>query len=180
MRDRDGAVLGQKQKRRRFADQDGPSNHDHMLAGQVVAECAFGQDHTAGRRAGPHAGFAEHQTPGARLGQAVNILVGIDLLDCGRFVEAFRQGQLQQDAVDLIVVIQTGNQRLDVRLAGISRQMVMQGSHAAFLGLAHLVAHIDLAGRIFTDQDHRERRLPRQRVDRRFHACAHISGNLFS
>ena len=125
-----------------------------MFAGEVTAQRALGQDHTAGRCTRAQARLAERQATGRHFGQSVDILVGVDLLDRRISIETLGQRQLQQDVIDALIGIQGCNQGLDIGLAGRIRQAVVHGDHANLLGLAHLVAHIDLARRVFPHKDH--------------------------
>ncbi len=77
-----------------------------MLSRQIIPERVFCEDDAACRRAWAHTGLAQYQTPGTGLCQTVNVLVGIDLFDRSRFVQPFRQRQLQQDPVNSVIRVE--------------------------------------------------------------------------
>ena len=88
--------------------------------------------------------------------EAVDILVRVDGVDDGLFLDVIGQGQLHQDAVDRPVGIQFGDETEQVCLRRVDVQPVLETFHAAGDRLFRLVADIDLAGGILADQHDRE------------------------
>ena len=85
--------------------------------------------------------------------EAVDILVRVDGVDDGLFLDVIGQGQLHQDAVHRPIGIQFGDEIEQVRLARVDVQSVLEALHAAGDGLLALVADIDLAGGILADEN---------------------------
>ena len=56
------------------------------------------------------------------------------------------------------VAIQLIDQLKQIFLAGISQQLMLVGIHPGFRGLLAFAAHVNLAGRIFSNQYHCEPR----------------------
>ena len=54
------------------------------------------------------------------------------------------------------VLVQTPHEPEQRFLRGAGVEAMLEGSHSRLSGLSHLVAHIDLARRVFADQHHRE------------------------
>ena len=97
---------------------------------------------------------AEREAPGADRGQAIDVLVGIDPFDHVLLVQMPRQRQLDQDAIDQRIGVELVDQRDQIGLRRIRRQLVFKAGHAAFDGLLGLAGDIDLAGRILAHQHH--------------------------
>ncbi|MNE68883.1 hypothetical protein D3C80_1645680 [compost metagenome] len=66
---------------------------------------------------------------------------------------------MHQDAVDRDVGIQLRNSFQYIVLAYVCRQTVLQGTDADLLGPQQFIAHINLAGRVFTDKQHGQGRV---------------------
>jgi hypothetical protein len=72
------------------------------------------------------------------------------------------QWQLDQDAVHAVIGIEPCDQGKQFVLAGIGGQNVLEARHAQLPGHLALTAHVNLAGRIGTDEhDGKPRHLPR-------------------
>ncbi len=90
--------------------------------------------------------------------EAVDILGGVDGQQHGFRVDALRQRQLDENAVDAGIGIEPGDEGQKLGLAGRDRQAVLLGTEPRGIRLAALVADIDLARRILADQHHGEAR----------------------
>ena len=148
-----GGVGLQEQHAHRFADGVAAADHDGMLAAQVDAG-GFDQLHAAIRRARTKALKAGHQFAGRQHRVAVDVLGGRDGLDDFGWIDVLRQRHLHQDAVDRRVHVQCCNaieQGCFTQVGVVFLEHRME-THVA-TGL-DLVAHIDLAGLVFADQDH--------------------------
>ena len=114
-------------------------------------------DHARGG-AGHQAGVTAGQQPGARGREAVDVLPGVDCGDHARRVDLLRQGQLDQDPVDLVVGSQPPHQVDQLRLAGAAGQLVMQRAHPGLLAGPVLVGHVDVRCRVLPHQHRRQGR----------------------
>ena len=180
MRNRHGAVLGQEQKRRRLAHQDGSADHDDIPAREIIAERTLGENDTACRRAWTKAGLAENEPSGAGFCQAVDILGGRDAFNGALLIKALGQWQLQQDAINLGIIVEARNQGFDLILRCVCRQVMVQRAHAGLFGLLDLVANIDLACRVFANEDNGERGLPRKARNGLCDLCADVCRDLLA
>ena len=73
-------------------------------------------------------------------------------------VDVRRQRQLHEDAVDVVARVEAPNDIEQVGFAGRRWHLDLERRHAGRGRLAPLVAHVDFAGWIFSDQDHGETR----------------------
>ena len=85
--------------------------------------------------------------------EAVHVLVGVDCGEHGVSVYLRGQGQLHEDAVHLGVGVHRRHEGQEFGLRRLDRQAVGERAHARHHGLLALVAHVDLARGVFTD-DH--------------------------
>ncbi len=94
------------------------------------------------------------------------------------------QRQLHENAVAGRVVVELVDEGQYVGFARLSGKLVLPGIHADFDGLLRLVLDVDLAGRIFADEDDREARFHAvffdQTRDFRGDFYAHFSCNFLS
>ena len=88
--------------------------------------------------------------------EAVDVLVRIDRAEHGAGVDVLGQRHLAEDAVDLGIGVEPGDQRQQRVLRGLGRQAVLERADADLLAGLDLAADIDLARRIVADQDHGE------------------------
>ena len=88
--------------------------------------------------------------------KTVDILGRVDGVDDRVFVHVFGQRQLNQNTVDAGVLVELIDHRQQVVLADFRRELMLERRHAGGLGLLALGADIDLTGRIFAHQDHRQ------------------------
>ena len=75
---------------------------------------------------GTKPGSAGHEPPGIHRMEAVDVLGRIDGLDHGLGVDLWRQRKLHQDAVDLRIGIEPGDQREEFLLGSRGRQHVIE------------------------------------------------------
>src|SRR5438105_3568085 len=85
--------------------------------------------------------------------KTVDILRRIDRSHHPSSIDIARQRQLDEDAVDLIVTVELGDQFEDAGFAAISRQAVFEGGDPGLGAGARLAANIKLARRVVADQD---------------------------
>jgi hypothetical protein len=88
--------------------------------------------------------------------QSVDVLDRVDRSHHVRFVDLLRQRRLDEDAVDLLVLVELAHQREQVVLGRHGRQPVVDRLDAGRLGCLVLEADVDLGGRIVTDEHCRE------------------------
>ncbi len=69
------------------------------------------------------------------------------------------QRKLHEDAIDAGIGIERLNPAQQLRAAGFGRQLELVGIHPGFDGRPGFGADVDLARRVFADQDHRKARL---------------------
>ena len=85
--------------------------------------------------------------------EAVHVLLGVDGVEHFLLVEVLGQRQLAEDAVDLGVFVELGDELHQVVLAGVLRQVVPLGVDAQLAAGLLLGAHVDLGGRVGPDED---------------------------
>ncbi len=88
--------------------------------------------------------------------QAVHVLARIDAARGPLGVQAAGQGQLDQDAVHLRILVELRDQGLQVMLGGPGRDPVLQGADPGPGAGLDLAAHVDVAGRVVAHQHHRQ------------------------
>ena len=71
-------------------------------------------------------------------------------------VDVVRQRQLHEDPVDGVVGVQLGDEREQVVLAGLGRQMMVVRLDPGLAGRLVLLADVDLGGRVVADEDGRQ------------------------
>ena len=72
------------------------------------------------------------------------------------FPNLLRERELHQEAIDARVLVQSPHEPEQRFLRSAGVEAMLEGSHSGLPGLSHLVAHVDLARRVFADQHHRE------------------------
>ena len=155
--DGDSAVRLQQQHRHRLADDVAPPDDDCFFAVKVNPRAAD-HLHCALGCARNHARLSAHHPPRVEQVEAVHILFRRDNRQRCRLIEVFRQGQLHQNAVDGVVRIQTGYQLLQFVLRCRFGQIDGHGVNADLITPDALVAHINLAGWVCADENHRQSR----------------------
>ena len=110
----------------------------------------------------------------------VNILGGINAIDHQIFVQMFGQRQLHQNTVYRRIRVKSGNQIQQNGLRGINLKLVLERVHAHLDGLFAFRAHIDLTGRIFTNQDDRQARSNRVVRRQSRDLCCHLTAHCCS
>ncbi len=153
----DRGVFLQQHQRHGLADDVAAANHHGMLAAQIVAD-AVQHLHAAIRRAGPEARLAHHQGAGAGDVETVHVFCR-----CNRFNDFLRinvrgQRQLHQDAVDGGVLVERFHARQQFGFGQGGGVLLQHRVQAGVMAGLDLVAHIDLAGRVFADQHHGQTR----------------------
>ena len=154
-----GGVGGLQHQGHRLPHQDAATHHHgpssgqgHLVAGQ--------QGHHPGWGAATGTGFPLQQAPQVEGVEPVGILFGVDRCEQGLGIQSCRQGQLQQDAIHGWIGIEAadGDQHL---LGGcVGRQVRSQVGDANAAAGLFLVGHIDAAGGIIPDPQHRQARGP--------------------
>ena len=157
MADGHGAVAVQQQHCHRLADDVGASDDDALLALRVDAVLVQNL-HDARRRARLEVKIADHDLADVDRMERIDILARIDRVDDSLLADVLRYRHLAQNAADVLVVVQLADEREQFLLCGLLRQCILFGIDAALLAGALLVADIDLARRILTDDDNRKTR----------------------
>ena len=93
-------------------------------------------------------------------GEAVHVLGGIDQRDELVLVEVVRQGQLQQDAVDALVVVEGADQPRELLGCHVRPGLVMERLDAHLGRVLALHPHVDGRGRVVAHEDRGEARAP--------------------
>src|SRR6187455_961380 len=88
--------------------------------------------------------------------EAIDVLGGVNGVHDLRAVETLWQWQLQQDAVDSVIVVQRLDERQQFLARSARREVVRERGDAALVAGLALVAHIDRGSRVFTHLHHRE------------------------
>ena len=85
--------------------------------------------------------------------EGVHVLVGIDGVEHLVGIDVFGQGQLDQDAVNVGVLVVFLDQGQEGRLGNVGRLIVLNGMKAQFMGGLLLGGDIADGGGIFPHQD---------------------------
>ena len=88
--------------------------------------------------------------------ETVDILARVDAVDELRGIAAIGQRQLHQDAVDSGVGVEPVDQRQQFGIAGIRRQVEVDGADTDLFRRSALVAHVHAGSRVAADQHHRQ------------------------
>ena len=147
------AVLFKQQKRLGLAD-DIRAPHDHALLALDRNTTALKQYHHTRRRARKKIVVADHNTPHIIGVEGIYILFGVDSEQDLFLIKVLRQGQLHQNAVNALVMIQLVDQREQLRLGRISRKLEALRVKADLLAGAVLVAHVNLRCGVLTHNHH--------------------------
>jgi len=140
-----GGISFDQQQGYRHAHDIGATKHNGIRAAQLRASF-FQENHTTSRRAGDKYGFTTflRQPPNVDRVEAVHVLGRPDQL--GERVrlagQRRRQGQLQEDAVDGVVLVELADGRPDPVGAAIGRQRHVPGFHAQLFAGFDLLAHV--------------------------------------
>ena len=151
MADRDRAVAVQEQHRHRLADDIAAADNDAAFAFDHNTGRADQLD-DAGRRAGQERVVADHDPPHVVRVEGVDILARVDMLNHELFVQMLRQRGLHENAVDFFIRIQLFDQCEQLFLRRFRGQNVLFGIDTRFRARLFLVVHIDLRGRIVSDE----------------------------
>ena len=104
------AIRLQEKLGHRASHEDRPAHHHGPQPRQVLPEGLPQQDHASHRGAGGQSGKALGKSPSIHNVQSVDVLVRIDGLDDGLFVQPGRKRHLNQDAMDRRVDVQGPNE----------------------------------------------------------------------
>ena len=112
--------------------------------------------------------------------ETVDILVGIDRGNDLLLVHVLRQRQLHENAIDGRIGVQLFDQREEVGLRRLGRQLVLEARHTGFHRLLALGADVDLARRVLAHQHHGKARLAArlrfERGSKLTHLAAQVRG----
>ena len=148
-----GAALGEHQ-RNRFTDDFAAAQHHHVATGGfdvVVHQQLLNPLGRAGQEPRP----ALDEQADIFWMKRVDIFQRMDGIENALFLDLLRQWKLHENAVHRINgrgVVQSHDQIEQFLLRRRSRQTVQPARHADALASLPLVAHIDLAGRVFAHQ----------------------------
>ena len=156
-----GGVLAHEQQGHGFAH-DVAAAHDHGVGAVQVHAGAVKQLDAAVRGAGQeHAGrldvrvFLDGQEFAHVDGvESVHVFGGVDEIEHLVVAQALGQGELHEDAVYGVVVVEIFDQFVEIGLAGGGGQLVLNGLDAALFACDALVAHVHLGCGVFADQNH--------------------------
>ena len=147
----------QQHHRRRLADNVGPSDDDGVLPSDRQLAAPQNLD-DARWCAGRESRLAALQPSHIHRMEAVDVLVRRDRLEQPLGIDVLRQGQLDQDAVDVVARVQLGDQRQHL----VSRNALGRRQHLAedtqFPAGLYLAANVDLRCRHLADENDRETR----------------------
>ena len=132
------------------------------------------------------------QEPGASLHQKTDVdgRKGVDIFQWGHRVEyrplvkpdtsvaLRRQGQLDQDAVDRRIVVESADDLEEFLLAGRRRQTKGPTLNSDLLAGPTFVANIHLAGGVFSDEDRGQARLRAALLDELMNVPANLLANI--
>ena len=153
--DRHRAAFIQEKLHHRTADEDRAPD-DQRVEPRELAQRLLEQNETALRRAGHERGLSLREQPRIERMKAVHILHGVDGEHHAIGLDLLGQRQLHENAVDLLVGVELRDQLEQRILRGRARQAVLDGVHARLLGLARLVAHVNLARRVIAHEHDRK------------------------
>ncbi len=113
---------------------------------------AVEKTHDAQGGAADMAGQAAHQTTHTAFGETVDILFEGDQAEYRLGIQTGGKGELAENPVDRVIVGQYPDSVLHLCLRRAGRQVHLARHHAGLLGLAVLVADIDLARPVVADE----------------------------
>ncbi|MCY1177227.1 hypothetical protein D9M73_175270 [compost metagenome] len=151
--DGDGAT-GQEQFHGHGSTNDVRGADDHGVHAVQVLAGAFEQGDDAFWRARAQQRDALGQAADVIRVETVHVLVRADALQQFGGIQVLGQGQLQQDAVDVGIIIEAVDQARQFFLGGGAGQVEGLGKKADFFTVFALVRDIDLGGGVGADQDH--------------------------
>ena len=114
----------------------------------------FCQSHRAERRAGHERGQAGGEPPDIHRMKSIDILARIDGVEHGAGIDLLGQRKLHQDAMHILVGIEFRDQRHQIRLRHVLRQLVIERSHRGIDNGFRFRADIDFARRIVAREHH--------------------------
>ena len=176
-----GAILLLEQDVGHGLAHDVAAAHDDDVLARDLHAAALQELLNAMRGAGQEAGLSDHHLADVHRMESVHILVGGDGLDHAVFVDVLGERHLNENAVHRVIVVQLLNQGEEVLLGGIRIEAVLVGFDSQLLAGSGLVPHVDLRGRIFAHQDHRQARCDAIGLELRHlvdHLGLHFLGNL--
>lgn len=153
MRENDRAPFVEKEARHRASDDVRTAYDDCMETGEH-RQNAPQQDQATKRRAGNHAiRSSDRQFSCIDDMKSINVFFRRDGVEHGISLNVRRQRKLDEDAVNILIIIQRSYQIQQRGLWRIGRQAMAEGPHSYGLGLADLATYIDCTGGIVADQN---------------------------
>src|SRR5713226_10355138 len=152
MADGDGGVGVHQEQHHAFADDVAAAEDDGVDAfdGDGVAAKNF---HAARRRAGDKSGAAANQTTEIHGMKAVNVFCGIDSFENALSVDLGREGKLDENAVDGVVVVQVLDEAQHLVGGDGGGRRVHPTGQAELLARGDLGFDVELRSGIFTDEN---------------------------
>ena len=100
--------------------------------------------------------------------QSVDVLARRDLRQHDGLIDVVGKRHLDEDAVDLGVAIELGDERDELGLGDVGRELVVDRADPGLLAGLALVADVDVGGRVVADEDRRQAGRPLAGRDPRF------------
>jgi len=175
VRDRHGGVVLNEKERHRLAHDVASADDDGPRAAKGDA-LALEQLEDPGGRAGHGRWLALQEPPGIDGMESVRVLPGVDRLEDPGRADVFREGELNQDRVHRVVVVEEvhGGEDLALRQAGGKAKGAL--GDPGFTRRGALTRDIDRARRMLAHEDDREARHDPARRELR-HAIGHFGPN---
>jgi hypothetical protein len=158
--DSDGRLALEQQHRDRLADDVRLADHHRVEAFEVV-DHRLEQHHYPERGAGHDSAGAGREAADVDRVEAVDVLARRDGAQHQAGVDVRRQRHLHEDAVDLRIGVEPGDERQQLVLRGLGRQTMLEALDPDFGAFLDLAADIHFARRIASHEDYRQARARR-------------------
>jgi hypothetical protein len=173
---RDRRVLLEQHNGYGLADDVAPADHNGVLAVQLDA-VPLEKLHDPGRRARRKRALVHEQLADVQRMEPIHVLIRVDRKQDFPGIDLARQRKLDQDAVDVLALVQLVHEAEQVIFRRLRRELILERRYPQALTGLVLVPHIDLRCRIFTNEDYgKPRTVPRSRHFRDFgpHLLFHL------
>ena len=154
MADGDGRIGVEQQERHGTAHDVAAPDDDGILSSRRNA-AALQHLHHAEGRAGDRSLLLEGEAADVLREKTVHVLFGRNEGKQPLFIEALRQRQLHEDAVNVLIRRKRRDELLRLLLGGLLGKVVAEGTDTRLLARLHLIADVHLRGRIIADEHDR-------------------------
>ena len=139
------------------ADDEAATDHHYVLAVRVVA---YGDQHSmdACGGAGHESGLAGQEPAYVQGVKALDVFQRVDGVDDVEHVDAGRDGELDEDAVEPVVVVEAFDEVQEVGFGGAGGELEGLGVDAGLLGGPLFCGDVSAGGGVIGDQDNGETR----------------------